>query len=1118
MYKYYYELNYFPIPNNHKKEYKKIDAKGKSPKIVKKISSGIYEVDDGELFYTSTFDEFNVLIYTFPLPENGKIHVQVTRYKKIRTSTYSICVKSTELIPGVECINVEFNSDILKPVTFDINKYGRMEDPAYLVKKDGTTIDIISIGEKVYAVNSNYGSLIGTQKSSLQLFVKGELMDHDNHHIVYIFDAFIINGEALDISFKERMKRIEEYIPNISINTHSHIKKIVVSNIHESFENAYQESQSETLKEHNDGIIIQGPFDEPLKWKPGKSNTIDVLVEDDLYLNKGLDQILTFKVVKNPAFNMKVIWDYRNKYSGEIIEIGIDGSFHRIRYDKLKPNAIRTYRASIETSTTIDKDILLDLDSKLAPYIFNSYKEMLLDKYVHGETVELNVNCGVINKINTLLESRNISASIDQASNFGSCQVENKIAKSPHEYLESERLQHDTFIVDLPGPSNQLTLDFLLGKVSKLLKPCGKIILFDSHGQLANLIETIVQHDQLEILETFKLSNIPNKEIFPKTNLELYNAVILRNKEPSLKPDFVFVVGLMGSGKSRLINQIRNFIHPSSALHTISIDAEVLKYISYQLYADIDTYKEIRRVLDPIIDKKINSLIASKQSLLLETTHIDEKYATEIEKTHKTIAVICNTDFSQIEMNIEMRNKVNIRKTDIDKERYQKFQNEISTYPKFINSVYLYDMHDTQSSNEKIKELTRVKGGIPDKRDGIDFDDLVEGGEGDGDSLIENLPERKIYLKLSDLTQEQKYEEKFQHPNKGVHYGQRKLLITEIMFLTMFADPDKVYNVIYAGSAPSIKYPVLRELFKNCRFILIDPNPYSENVLSQPHLYFKGNFDSEKIKINSHIRTVIINDLCTMDLIEKLAHLGNILFISDIRTNLLANAPTEYDILFNVAQHKSWLDILYNKDKDLKYMLKSRCIFTLDQTEHFDNFIKLVGEIPEWKLHGQKITEVFKSGNLLDIDGEIYIQPWKGTHSTEVRIVGNNPEWVERKCISIESKLFYYNVNLRISDEARRISGIEAFGFTDEDIKSNGVDVMLLKDYCGCNDCGIEIHWIKEYAKKYQASYNRVIGLINRYSQSIKTHKTGESKVHVFENNNSKKAIAEESLYKNEFV
>lgn len=1084
MYRYFYELDYFPVPENAKKEYLKKSAKSQAPKIKNKIDDGVYEVEDNELFYTSNYDDYNVLIYRFALSTDSNINVQVTRYKKIGSATYSICVKTSSQIPGIKVMKVPWQTDLLKPITFNMDDYGQLDNPAYLVKKDGFTVDLIGMDGLLYAVNGNYGILIGITKSKDNLFAKGELMGD----LIYIFDAFIVNGKSLGVPFKERMKLFNDIIQDIKLEGRP-ISQIKISTLHDNFANAYEESKTIS----NDGIIIQDDYKVPLKWKPESVNTVDMLVEDDLYVSKGHDQLISFKAIKNPQFNMKLIWEYRNKYAGEIIEVGIDGKFHRVRYDKLKPNAIRTYKNSLDKSATIPVYVMLG--EGLAPYIFNSYKGLMLERYVHGETIEISTDCGIINKVNTLLNKSNI-ITLNPDLSKNTCKIENRIDKPLDEYLSnSEPL--DTIIVENPS-------DKILDQLGEKLKDCGKIILFNYQSK----------HDESKftVLEQFF---IPKLERFPaiaQKELSQMSALILCKKsDQPVKPEFIFVVGLKGTGKSVMIEYIRNFVHPSTALTIINIDDMVVEKIQYQLYPNPEMYNEMRKILNPIVDKKMDDLIATKQSILLETTRISKEWAEMIGKTHKTIAVICNTNFGQIESNIEARNKTNIRKTTADKDEYDKFQITIESYPEFIDEVYKYDMSKALNNTED--GLSKIKGGyfsLIEPNSILDY----SGGSPEDTSIIES----KIpgpYIKLSDLKEEKQYIPYHKHPNKGVHYGQRKLLITEIMFLTMVCDPTKQYHIIYAGSAANYKYPVLHELFKNCRFVLIDPNPFAPVVREKENLYYTDKIDINEIQSKKEIRTIIINNICTIPLVNELSILDNIMFISDIRTNLVLDSPLEYDVLFNVAQHKSWLDILYAKDNNIKFLLKSRCIYSLDQSEYLDDFKKIVDHIDEWNLHGKYLLEQFDNGRQLDFVGETYLQPWSGEDSTEVRIIGNKPDLEEKDGNRNERKLFYYNVHLRIDDKKRAISGKDAWNLDEKELSS--VDQKAFELYCGCNDCGIEIHWIKEYAKKYPIKLDAIVNLINLYAQPITNHKGGKSKILKFDVNESRKKILNDSIYKNQF-
>ena len=55
----------------------------------------------------------------------------------------------------------------------------------------------------------------------------------------------------------------------------------------------------------------------------------------------------------------------------------------------------------------------------------------------------------------------------------------------------------------------------------------------------------------------------------------------------------------------------------------------------------------------------------------------------------------------------------------------------------------------------------------------------------------------------------------------STHWGQLKLLLSEIEFLTPFW--GEVFYVIYAGAAPGIHIPVLASMFQSMHFILVDP-------------------------------------------------------------------------------------------------------------------------------------------------------------------------------------------------------------------------------------------------------------------------------------------------------
>ena len=103
---------------------------------------------------------------------------------------------------------------------------------------------------------------------------------------------------------------------------------------------------------------------------------------------------------------------------------------------------------------------------------------------------------------------------------------------------------------------------------------------------------------------------------------------------------------------------------------------------------------------------------------------------------------------------------------------------------------------------------------------------------------------------------------------KGVHWGQRKLLMNEIEMLVLHGRRAKV--VVYAGSAPGIHIRFLSQLFPQHRFLLVDPRPFARDVQRHP-----------KIELRQEYFTDAMASELRQGYVEKGVEL---LFISDIRT------------------------------------------------------------------------------------------------------------------------------------------------------------------------------------------------------------------------------------------
>lgn len=95
------------------------------------------------------------------------------------------------------------------------------------------------------------------------------------------------------------------------------------------------------------------------------------------------------------------------------------------------------------------------------------------------------------------------------------------------------------------------------------------------------------------------------------------------------------------------------------------------------------------------------------------------------------------------------------------------------------------------------------------------------------------------------------------------HWGQRKLLLTEIEFLTKYGCEEK-FTVIYAGAAPGSHINYLSSLFPSLDFILIDDKEFlvkkSDNILIRAEKFTR---DLAKRYADSSLKIIFICNVRT---------------------------------------------------------------------------------------------------------------------------------------------------------------------------------------------------------------------------------------------------------------
>lgn len=267
------------------------------------------------------------------------------------------------------------------------------------------------------------------------------------------------------------------------------------------------------------------------------------------------------------------------------------------------------------------------------------------------------------------------------------------------------------------------------------------------------------------------------------------------------------------------------------------------------------------------------------------------------------------------------------------------------------------------------------------------------------------------------------------------HWGQRKLLLSEIEFLTRFCaapttpttittttngyltddtkstnstltentqqqqqqpptpPPPANWTVVYAGAAPGTHINYLsQELFPNVKFVLVDPAEFYID-------------ETENISIR--------NEYFTSELAKEFANQSNVLFISDIRvySPKMPFAQVERQVQQDMEFQKNWVQIM----RPVASMLKFRLPYGTGQSEY--------------------------------LDGDIYLPVWGGRTTTETRLVVtncNSMRLYDHK--DYESSMFYFNTEFRTSYFPHKFSN------------QHGLD--------HCFDCRSEIFILKQYLKK----------------------------------------------------
>eukprot|EP00808_Paulinella_micropora_P026279 g3430.t1 len=202
------------------------------------------------------------------------------------------------------------------------------------------------------------------------------------------------------------------------------------------------------------------------------------------------------------------------------------------------------------------------------------------------------------------------------------------------------------------------------------------------------------------------------------------------------------------------------------------------------------------------------------------------------------------------------------------------------------------------------------------------------------------------------------------HARSVLHWGQRKLLFSEIEFLLEYGYDN--CKIVYAGAAPGNHIPFLSSLFPAYKFVLVDPNKF-------------GIEESETIEIR--------NELFTDEMAKEFQGQG-VLFISDIRTanhNTMKNKEAEQRLRLDNGMQRRWHLLM----QPHKSMLKLRLSYT--------------------------------AGNTRYLSGRIYLPIWGPQSTTETRLVPDGDNEIVYDNIIYQDQMFFFNTHTRMMAYAHEV-------------------------------------------------------------------------------------------------
>lgn len=274
----------------------------------------------------------------------------------------------------------------------------------------------------------------------------------------------------------------------------------------------------------------------------------------------------------------------------------------------------------------------------------------------------------------------------------------------------------------------------------------------------------------------------------------------------------------------------------------------------------------------------------------------------------------------------------------------------------------------------------------------------------------------KLILDLNDVEPTFTYR-KLTHTSLSIlHWGQRKLFLSELDFLTRFYSEGD--TMLYVGAAPGTHLKLIAELFPSLKFILYDGRDFDSDLYDNP---------------NFEIRQMYFTDLEALRFVDTAR---NTLFVSDIRGDIAEEHDDikQLKVSYDMKDQERWYEII-NAGRGDQYPKKALFKFRLPHATE---------NLSKESMETGKNLALAPGSNLFSyLDGELRIQAYPRQGSAEMRLIPNG-----------KKRLW----DVRIHDNKAMTHNVLRAGYYEHE-EVEGCD--------HCFDCSFEIYIWQNYIKKY---------------------------------------------------